>query len=72
MQVKFLEQIKHQGNNYEADDVTTVDDQTGAYFCSNGWAEDLSGSVPTAERDVNRRVTLDVDSAKQNTRAEIK
>ena len=69
MQVKLLEAIKHQGRDFGVNDVTTVDDSTGAYFCGNGWAEDMDGKVKTAARDVNKSAKLNVDSAKANTKS---
>ena len=34
----------------EQGDVITVSDTLGALLCSRGWAKDVDGNVPTAER----------------------
>jgi hypothetical protein len=31
-------------------DIVTVPDDTGAEWCSNGWAKDIAGAVATGER----------------------
>ena len=68
MKVKILEEsIKHEVDGvlatFERDDVRTVPDYVGQFFCANGWAEDVSGVVETAVRDTGRVALLDVDSA---------
>ena len=67
MQVKFLEPIKHQGGSFQVGDTLTLDDETGAYFCGNGWAEDVDGKVETALRDVNKSAKLNIDNAASST-----
>ena len=71
MRVKILEKdIKHEIDGvlsqFEKDEVRSVPDSVGTYFCANGWAEDVDGNVKTAGRDVNRLAMLDVDSAVSN------
>lgn len=31
-------------------EIREVDDHLGAFYCANGWAKDVSGTVPTGER----------------------
>ena len=69
MRVKILEEsIKHDIDGvlqtFEKDDVRGVPDSVGEYFCSMGWAEDVSGNIPTGERDVNKRASIAVDNVK--------
>jgi hypothetical protein len=71
MQVKILEEsIKHEIdgilNVFTKDEVRSVPDEVGQYFCANGWAEDVAGDVETVERDANADVSLDVDSVVSN------
>jgi len=70
MRVEILEPFRHDGQRYEQGDTVTVDDATGAYFCSAGWAKDTSGQVTTEPRDPNRVVMLDVDSATSDQKVE--
>lgn len=44
-------------------DVITVPDACGARWCGYGWAKDLDGTVPTAER-VPGAAQLDVANSK--------
>lgn len=55
MKVEMLETVRHDGSEYVAGDVRVVSDDLGNYFCGNGWAKDVDGSVETAARDVNRK-----------------
>lgn len=55
MKIEMLEKVRHGRDVFEADDVRTVPDDLGAYFCSCGWAKDLAGNVETAERDVHAK-----------------
>jgi hypothetical protein len=56
MQIKLNEAVKHfdKVENrmliLSADDVVTVRDEVGAYFCEMGWAEDVAGKCPSGER----------------------
>lgn len=68
MHVKILEElIKHEIdgvlNTFEKDEQRSVPDAVGAYFCKNGWAEDVEGNAETADRDPGAAVELGVDSA---------
>ena len=67
MKIEILEKILHEREVFEAGETRVVDDALGQYFCANGWAKDVDGNVQTGERDVNRRVTLNVDSARHAT-----
>ena len=61
----------HEGVKYEAEDVKTVSDELGDYFCRAGWAKDLSGVVPTATPNLNETVLL-VENNNHSTAMEIK
>lgn len=52
MRIEALENIKSHGYTLSAEDIVTVDDEAGAFFCASGWAKDTSGVVPTGERVV--------------------
>ena len=69
MKIEVLEKILHEREVFEAGETRVVDDALGKYFCANGWAKDADGNVPTGERDVNRRVTLNVDNTRHATAA---
>lgn len=61
MRIQALETIKHHPLYLDAGDIKTVDDETGQYCVSHGWAKDLeTGEV--GERQ-GGAVTLDPDSA---------
>lgn len=62
MKIKILENFKDGVESYVKDDVRTVSDESGAYFCGNGWAEDVDGKVETAARSTTE-VRLDVRNA---------
>lgn len=49
MRIKCLTTFLDGKDRFEKDDQRTVDDERGARFCANGWAEDLSGAVATGE-----------------------
>jgi hypothetical protein len=49
MKIKCLTKFLDGVIQFELDDQCTVSDEDGARFCSNGWAEDMDGKVPTAE-----------------------
>ena len=66
MKIKFLIDWKHQGTNYEKDDVKAFDDSTGRFFCEAGVGEDMSGTVPTQAQNPNKSITLNVQSSNQN------
>lgn len=51
MKIEMLEKVMHGRDVFESGDVRTVDDDTGAYFCSMGWAKDVDGKVETVARD---------------------
>lgn len=58
------ESFKHAGDQFDYEDIRTVPAVTGKYFCDNGWARDLSGKYPTAERDTKRKVMLSPEAIK--------
>ena len=67
MKVKINEEtIKHEIdgvlNVFLKDEERAVPDEVGAYFCKQGWAEDVSGSVETGVRDADSNVGLAVDN----------
>mgnify|MGYP001040111494 CR=1 FL=1 len=66
MKIKFLIDWKHQGTDYEKDDVKAFDDATGRFFCEAGVGEDMSGVVPTQEQDPGKSITLNVKHSNQN------
>lgn len=49
MRIKCLTPFLDGMERFEKDDIFTVDDERGAYFVASGWAEDLSGAVPTGD-----------------------
>lgn len=63
MKIEMLETVKHAGDTYPAEDQRTVDDEIGRYFCDNGWARDMSGEYPTAERDISGQRVVHPDNA---------
>lgn len=60
MRVNILEKIMHGRDVFEAGETRVVPDDVGAYFCANGWAEDVDGKVATVPRDPNRVTILEV------------
>lgn len=65
MKIKFLADWKHQGVQYEKDDVTSFNEVTGKFFCKAGVGEDVSGEVKTEKPHGNESITLDIQSIKQ-------
>jgi len=55
--------FRDEDERFELDDVRTVTDERGKYFCRAGWVRDISGKVATAtpSRD---EVILKVDNTK--------
>ena len=52
MKVEILEKkLKSHGYIFEQGDVVTVPDDVGVAWCGNGWAKDMDGNTPTAERN---------------------
>ena len=66
MKIQFLMNWKHQGTDYEKDDVKSFDDETGKFFCKAGVGKDLSGAVKTEQPGPNKSITLDVQHSNQN------
>lgn len=64
MRIEVIEPFKHDGDQFDFEDVRTVPAAVGKYFCDNGWARDLSGKHPTAERDTKRKVMLSPEAIK--------
>lgn len=60
MRIKVLEEtgIRHGDLALSHEDQVTVSDELGTLFCEMGWAEDLSGEVPTGKRDLTPK-TID-------------
>jgi len=71
MQIRILENFKHDGQDFAQGEQRTVPDALGAYFCQAGWAEDVDGAVETAPRDVHRVVTLDIHDGQHVQTAEV-
>ena len=71
MQIKVTIEygFKHEGDTFEFEDVRTVNDEDGEYFCRAGWAEDLSGKIETASPSTTD-VVLKVQGNKQDTTTE--
>lgn len=71
MKIKVLEPngILDGKTRYHFEDVVTVSDEDGAYFCGNGWAEDMDGKVATAQRTLHE-VKLDIRGSKHGQQAE--
>lgn len=60
MKIKALELFKNGRDTYQAGEIYEVADEWGAHFCMAGWAEDLSGEIPTRPRKTGQHVKLDV------------
>jgi hypothetical protein len=71
MKIKCLTTFLDGKDRFEADDIRTVDDERGARFCANGWAEDLSGAVPTGGAD-KATFELAVDSVATSVASKVK
>lgn len=65
MRGKVLTTFRHEGQQFEVDEVRVVDDEVGAYFCRAGWFEDLDGKVATETPDPRKPVYLYPDSVRQ-------
>lgn len=63
MRIKVLMPFLHGRERFEKDDQFTIDDEQGAYFVKNGWAEDMSGAEETANAN-SGEVTLDIQNGK--------
>jgi hypothetical protein len=59
--IKILQLIRHAGQEYHADEVRVVDQELAAYFCTNGWALDVSGELETGSADTSDK-SLDVQA----------
>lgn len=59
MKIKCLMDFLDGRHRYTAGDVVTVDDESGEYFVTNGWAEDVDGNIETGEIK-NGEVRLDI------------
>jgi hypothetical protein len=68
MKIEMIETVKHERDEYLAEDQRTVPDELGAYFCANGWAKDIEGQVPTGERKTGV-ATVTPDNVKHTTKA---
>lgn len=66
MRIKCLTTFKDGIDEFVQDDIRSVEDSRGAYFVANGWAEDLSGALPTGET-VTGAADLSVASATLGT-----
>ncbi len=72
MRIKIIEPdgYQHQGNTLEAGNTYTVDTVTGEALCFAGMAEDADGNIETGERDVNKRVIINIDNSDHSQSAE--
>jgi len=68
MRIEALEKIMHGRDVYEKGDIRTINDETGAYFCSCGWANDMDGKIKTGNRNIHNTV-IAPDNAVHETRA---
>lgn len=67
MQIKVLEEKFIDGAAvFLKGEVREVDQESGEYFCSLGWAEDVSGAVSTGARQKDGEVVLDVRGSKHS------
>lgn len=69
MQIKVLEDFMDGVTKYHKGDTVTVSEEDCKYFCSNGWAEDCEGVVPTGQRTLHE-VKLDIRGSKHGQQAE--
>lgn len=60
MQIEILETFIDGRDRYEKGEVRSVSDENGRYFCACGWVRDISGEVPTADRQKTTDVRLDI------------
>lgn len=64
-QVKILEEkILHAGDVYRKEEIREVSQEVLEYFCGEGWAEDVTGTVATAPRSTESK-TIDPETLKQ-------
>lgn len=66
VKIEILSLIKHDGQEYLAEEVRKVAPDLARYFCKNGWARDLSGQIATGEPDTKPK-TLTVGSAEHGS-----
>lgn len=66
MKIELTHTVKHDGRIYTRGDVITADEGLGTYFCSCGWARDISGQAATGNASTET-ATLDVHSATHKT-----
>ncbi len=72
MQVKILEErISSDGYKFMKGDIVTLEHEIGARWCSNGWAEDMSGAVKTGMRNVNP-VSVNPKTVTNQNKVEVK
>ena len=69
MRIKALMNFRCDPHVCTKDDVVTVTDDLGGYFCRAGWAEDVEGVVPTGAPDKSD-VVLKVQSNKRGSKVE--
>lgn len=70
MEIKVLKLFLDGRNRFEAGEVRVVPDEDGAYFCANGWAEDVAGNVPTGEIKPGT-TKLDIRGLKREHKTEV-
>lgn len=63
MRIKVLMPFLHGRERFEKDDQFTIDDEQGAHFVKNGWAEDMNGDVAAKSGNASD-VTLDIQNGK--------
>ena len=68
MKIELIRTVKHAGRLYTKGDVITADEGLGTYFCSVGWAKDVTGAVATG--DPEKESTLTVHSANHKSKAQ--
>ena len=68
MRIEILETIKEGRDEFVKDDIRTVSDELGKYFCDNGWARDVTGQANTAERET-AEVSITPDNVTHATEA---
>lgn len=70
MEIKVLKTFLDGRDRFEAGEIRQVSDENGAYFCDCGWAEDVSGEVPTGEIKPGK-TRLDIRSLKHTLTADV-
>lgn len=58
MKVEMLDTVLHQGDRFEKEDIRTVSEEVGEYFCRGGVARDTSGVFPTSTPEKNDVILL--------------